>query len=141
MHTFAKSWPLFAMVALWDAITTVIGTIAALGGAAVITAVFGFLTGLAVLAILFFTFDIWSKQHPVLRDFPIIEYVLKGLWSLAIVYNASTAFYGNAVALGVPLNSPGQWFVLAGSTIIVSGSTLVASFLFYWDRRYVEENE
>lgn len=127
---------IFGIVSLWDAVTTVVGTVAFLGGTTLVRSIFGFLVGLAIAGILFFTFDIWSKHHPILRDYLVIHIGLKAFWCLAFIYNVSTAFYGNAVALGVGLSNLGEFLVLLGATFIVSGSTIVTAFLIYWLRRY-----
>lgn len=141
MRYFAKLWPLFAVVATWDAVTTVIGTIAILGGTTILRLLFGFLVGLAIAGILFFTFDIWSKHHPVLSEYPIMDIGLKTFWSLSFIYNVSTAFYGNAVALDVGLQNAGEILVLLSATFIVSSSTIVTAFLLYWQRRYGSQEE
>jgi hypothetical protein len=134
---FAKAWPVFAIGASWDAITTVIGSVSLLAaGGVVLSIAFGLFVGLTIAATLFFTFEILDEHEATLRNWPLMHKGLKVFWALCLLYNASTAYFGNAWLLGVDLWNPSKATVLLGSTIILSLSTLIVSFLFHWMRNH-----
>ena len=137
-----KVFYIFAFLAGWDAITTVLGTIMAAGGASIASMFFAIFISVGVACLIFSTFSIWTHAHQGLNDVPFLRYAVKGLWGLAWIYNIYTSIIGNAAMLDINFQSFNSVFVLLMATVIVSGSSLVAAYLLYgyeYDKKSVDD--
>lgn len=118
--------PIFLIIAVWDAFTTVFGTIAILGGANFGTIVMGVMVAVLMLILFVSTFRIWDNPN---IDSEFIGILLKGLWLLAFCYDLYTSYYGNREFI-ISSNSSGSAItVVILATILVSGSTIVAAWI------------
>jgi hypothetical protein len=123
-----KWLPLFLACATWDTYTTAYGTIAILGGFSFGSIIGGVLTGLVVVAVLYHTFDIFKVQ-PHGSEFGVM--LVRGLWVICITYDLITSFYGNRVLISSVQLNLGGWMVLSCMTLIVTGSTVLASWIIH----------
>ena len=122
--------PVFCIVALWDAFTTVFGTIAILGGSSLGSIIMGILVSVVMIILFFFTFSIWSDDA-IENEF--MQIIFRALWLIAVSYDVFTSFYGNrAFIAGEELNVAGVAVVIM-ATVLVCGSTMIASWLLNED--------
>jgi hypothetical protein len=119
---------LFATIAVWDGITTLFGTVLLLGAPTVGLWVGGVLASLLVGALIFMTFEIWS--HSMFPGNAVLRGIIRGMWSLAVIYDIATCFYGNAKLMDVTLSNPSGIFVLFTMTVLLAFSSFMAAFLF-----------
>ena len=132
----------FLLIALIDGALTVYGTSKALGGSPVLSLAAGLIVGLGVLITLLSTFDIWGTWHPVLRESTFMTFLLRSLWGAALLYDWGTSSSGLYELMG---SGPLEWplsvaalvriAVVAAAGLVVSGSTIVVSFMTYNERR------
>lgn len=109
--------------AIWDAVTTVYGSIQVLGhdpkqlAASIAFAV-------TIAAILIRTRSIFqSEQHIVVKIFFQI------CWFVAIIYDVGTSYYGTTHFIVTNAKGPEQYAVIVGLTLLTSASTVLISFL------------
>jgi hypothetical protein len=145
----------FFLLALVDCFMTILGTATVLGltewswdrsavGALSVAAIVAF----GVLFTLLATFDIWGKSHRVLEDAPVIKLFLRTFWVVAFGYDLITTYLGIApnTVTCEKLVEPFTYLVRAIgcsslsltaallATMIICGSTIVASFMAYNER-------
>ena len=132
----------FLLIALIDGALTVYGTSKSLGGSPMLSLAAGLIVGLGVLITLLSTFDIWGTWHPVLRESTFMTFLLRSLWGAALLYDWGTSSWGLYELMGAgPLGSPPsaaelvRIAVVAAAGLVVSGSTIVVSFMTYNERR------
>lgn len=124
---------LFAIIAVWDAVTTLFGTVIPLGVPTVGSLVAGLLVSLSVASLIFMTFEIWSDS--TLRENGFLRRGVRSIWFLAVVYDLVTSFYGNATLMEVKFSEPTGIFVLSGMTVLLAFSSFMAAFLYDKHRR------
>lgn len=125
MTLFKQLLPIFILVAFWDAFTTVFGTISILGEANIGTIITGVVVSIIMLVVFFLTFAIWGDA--IENEF--MMYFLRALWIVAFVYDIYTSFYGNSAFIAGGTLDGSEIAVVTMATFIVSGSTIVASWL------------
>lgn len=125
MTLFKQLLPIFMIVAFWDAFTTVFGTISILGEANAGAIITGVIVSIIMLVLFFLTFAIWGDG--IENEF--MMYFLRALWIVAFVYDIYTSFYGNSAFIAGETLDGSEIAVVTMATFIVSGSTIVASWL------------
>jgi hypothetical protein len=120
---------LVAIIACWDAFTTIIGTIKALGGVSFGSMFLGVMSSVIVVIVIFMTFEIWSDTSRVFRDNKLIQSAMRGMWGLAVVYDVYTSVVGNATLMSVDFGSMNGVLVLVMATLLVTGSSFVAAYI------------
>jgi hypothetical protein len=112
-------------VALWDVITTIIGTVSILGDSA-IQIFISILFGVIISMLLINTLPIMKNPKD---DFLSIG--AKLLWFLALVYDVYTAYCGNKNYITHGAITMGQMIITVGLTIFVASAPIFISWILY----------
>lgn len=120
---------LVGAIACWDAFTTIIGTIKALGGVSFGSMLVGLMSSVIVIILIFMTFQIWSDTSRMFRDNKIVQSAMRGMWILAVLYDIYTSVIGNAALMSVDFGSINGILVLLMATLLVTGSSFVAAYI------------
>jgi hypothetical protein len=134
MNPLAKNFRLalwlLVPASFWDGGTTVYGTIATLNKGTSLPALFAAsICAIIVLVFMYATFDIFNAAYN-----SMIIKVLKVVWVICLSYNIYTSFLGNwNFLVGGDLDIT-KFLVIVGMTLIVSGSTIFASWILYETR-------
>jgi hypothetical protein len=111
---------------LWDAFTTVYGTILILGGGP-IPALAALVFTALVLGFLLATMRIFRWQSG------FAGFLLKFFWFVALCYDFYSSWVGNTNLIVGETSTPAQTFLIIGFTLLVISSPILLSIL--WDRR------
>ncbi|MFN0139625.1 MAG: hypothetical protein ACKVQW_06020 [Pyrinomonadaceae bacterium] len=110
---------------LWDGFTTIYGTLNILGSGGV-AIVASLLFGALILSFLLNTQKVWKWESDFAGG------LLKLFWFVAIAYDLYTAWDGNQAFIVGETKNEKQLIVLAGLTIMISGSPVILSIL--WEK-------
>ena len=114
-----------AIAALWDALTTVYGTVTILGEPETISHIMiGVLFGALILIVLLNTRQIFARSGAGSEFFRIF-------WTVALVYDTITAWQGNRNFIFPGYLQGQQQILLVGLTAMVSGSPILCSYLMH----------
>jgi hypothetical protein len=114
-------------VALWDAVTTIIGTVSILGNSA-IQIFISILFGVIISMLLINTIPIVNNPR---EDF--LSTGAKFLWFLALLYDIYTAYSGNKDYITHGAITTGQTIITIGLTIFVASAPIFISWVLYGD--------
>jgi hypothetical protein len=118
-------------IAVWDIVTTIIGTVATIGPASAVSIMAGIIVSAFVATMLFMTFKIFDDAFA--RGIPVLGPLLRGVWWVALGYDIYTSFFGNAALMGVGISitNVGALLVIAAMTVLVVGASLVTAYLYH----------
>lgn len=112
---------LFGLAAVWDAITTVVGTKAYLGTTNVAVPIF---VALVITAFMVGTKQLWRQREG-------LGIAVKVLWCIAFAYDVFTSYIGN---LTLVMGGETEKLVfLLGITVLTSGAPILISLIFDQD--------
>lgn len=132
--------PLLGLITLWDACTTVLGTIFLLGGLTIARVIIGVVVSAAMMMFFFLTFDIWNETGIQTRA---ISGLFQLLWWLTLLYDLFTSFYGNSLVVYYGIEgistvddinrslaeNPLHIVFIGFASVIVSGCTVIAAWV------------
>ena len=137
----APHFYVFAAIACWDALTTIIGTVKALGGVSIGSMMLGLMTSVMVVILIFMTFEVWSDTIRVFRGNKTVQRLMQGMWAIAVVYDVYTCMVGNAALMSVDFGSASGVVVLFLGTILLVGSSFVAAYIYDAHTRSIPQKE